>query len=321
MRREGDDANEAAVYREPMAARSTSIVRLSALLIAVIQVAGTYGATERQLDATAMVLVLVGPASLAFRDRWPLVAVAAAVAATDIYIWLGYAHGPIFISLVVAIFSAIQSGRRRSTLLVVAIGYLGFVAISLVDPRVELSSGGARGAAHRPRRAPPRRGRFRALLDAEPDMTVVGEAGDGEEAVRLTVEHRPDVVLMDIRMPGVDGLATTRRIADDQRLADAKVVILTTFDLDEYVFESAQGGSGRVPDEGHRARRAVAGGGERRRPAVAPGHPAAHRRVCRQGPLAGLGARFGPAHRPGTGRWWPWSPRVSATTRSPTGCS
>ncbi len=57
----GDDAAEAAVYREPMAARSTSIVRLSALLIAVIQVAGTYGATQRQIDATAMVLVLVGP--------------------------------------------------------------------------------------------------------------------------------------------------------------------------------------------------------------------------------------------------------------------
>lgn len=120
-----------------MAARSTSIVRLSALLIGLFQLVGTYGATEGQLDATAVVLVLAGPAALAFRDRWPLVAVAVAVAATDIYVWLGYAYGPIFISLVVAIFSAIQSGRRRSTLLVLAIGYLGFVAISLVDPRVE----------------------------------------------------------------------------------------------------------------------------------------------------------------------------------------
>jgi DNA-binding NarL/FixJ family response regulator len=87
------------------------------------------------------------------------------------------------------------------------------------------------------------RGGFRALLDAQDDLTVVGEAADGDEAVRLAVEHRPDVVLMDIRMPGTDGLTATRRIAEDDRLATTKVVILSTFDLDEYVFEAIRAGA------------------------------------------------------------------------------
>jgi DNA-binding NarL/FixJ family response regulator len=84
---------------------------------------------------------------------------------------------------------------------------------------------------------------FRALLDAEPDIAVVGEAADGDEAVRLAVEERPDVVLMDVRMPGADGLAATRRIAGDERLRGTRVVILTTFDLDEYVFEAIRAGA------------------------------------------------------------------------------
>ena len=87
------------------------------------------------------------------------------------------------------------------------------------------------------------RGGFRALLDAQDDITVLAEAADGEEAVRLAREHRPDVVLMDIRMPGVDGLEATRRISEDDRLADVHVVILTTFDLDEYVFEAIRAGA------------------------------------------------------------------------------
>jgi DNA-binding NarL/FixJ family response regulator len=84
---------------------------------------------------------------------------------------------------------------------------------------------------------------FRALLDAQKDINVVAEAADGEEAVQLALEHRPDVVLMDIRMPGVDGLTATRRIAEDGRLDAVKVVILTTFDLDEYVFEAIRLGA------------------------------------------------------------------------------
>ncbi len=84
---------------------------------------------------------------------------------------------------------------------------------------------------------------FRALLDAEPDMTVVGEAGDGEAAVRLVRTTHPDLVLMDIRMPGVDGLEAARRIAEDSDLTATKILMLTTFDLDEYVFEALRVGA------------------------------------------------------------------------------
>ena len=84
---------------------------------------------------------------------------------------------------------------------------------------------------------------FRALLDAQDDVEVVGEASDGEEALRLARTRTPDIVLMDIRMPGLDGLAATRAIAEDERLAGVRVVILTTFDLDEYVYEALAGGA------------------------------------------------------------------------------
>ncbi|HEX4358148.1 MAG TPA: response regulator transcription factor [Pseudonocardia sp.] len=107
---------------------------------------------------------------------------------------------------------------------------------------------------------------FRALLDAQPDLTVVGEAGNGAEAARLAAETRPDVVLMDIRMPGTDGLEATRRITADPGLAATRVLILTTFDEDEYVFEAVRiGASGFLvkdtePVELLRAVRVVAEG-------------------------------------------------------------
>jgi DNA-binding NarL/FixJ family response regulator len=84
---------------------------------------------------------------------------------------------------------------------------------------------------------------FRALLDAQADFEVVGEAADGEQAVAMARSLHPDVVLMDIRMPGLDGLAATARIAADQRLSAVRVVILTTFELDEYVFEALRAGA------------------------------------------------------------------------------
>ena len=107
---------------------------------------------------------------------------------------------------------------------------------------------------------------FRALLDAQEDIEVVGEADDGEEAVRLAGEHAPDIVLMDIRMPGVDGLDATRRIVADPALSAVRIVILSTFDLDEYVFEALRiGASGFLvkntePTELIHAIRAVAAG-------------------------------------------------------------
>ena len=107
---------------------------------------------------------------------------------------------------------------------------------------------------------------FVALLSAQDDVDVVGEAADGEQAVELALRLRPDVVLMDIRMPGLDGLAATRRIAASPELADVRVVVLTTFELDEYVFEALRSGASGFlvkhtePSELVRAVRAVAAG-------------------------------------------------------------
>ncbi|WP_328694137.1 response regulator transcription factor [Streptomyces phaeochromogenes] len=107
---------------------------------------------------------------------------------------------------------------------------------------------------------------FKALLDAQPDIEVAGEAADGEAALRAVRELRPDVVLMDIRMPLLDGLAATRRLTDDEGLNDVKVVMLTTFELDEYVFEAIRSGASGFlvkdtePEELLRAVRAVVEG-------------------------------------------------------------
>jgi DNA-binding NarL/FixJ family response regulator len=84
---------------------------------------------------------------------------------------------------------------------------------------------------------------FAALLDAEDDIAVVGEATDGESAVRLAVREKPHVMLMDIRMPGMDGIEATRRIAAQAGLAAVHVVILTTFELDEYIFDGLRAGA------------------------------------------------------------------------------
>jgi DNA-binding NarL/FixJ family response regulator len=84
---------------------------------------------------------------------------------------------------------------------------------------------------------------FRALLDAQSDIEVVGEAADGAVAVELATDLVPDIVLMDIRMPGTDGLAATQEIVARPELTEVRIVILTTFDLDEYVFEALRVGA------------------------------------------------------------------------------
>jgi len=110
------------------------------------------------------------------------------------------------------------------------------------------------------------RGGFRSLLESEPDIEVVGEAGTGVEAVALVTAQRPDVVLMDIRMPDGDGLWATEQIAANAALANTRIVIVTTFELDEYVGRAIRAGASGFlvkdtePVELIRAIRVVAGG-------------------------------------------------------------
>jgi DNA-binding NarL/FixJ family response regulator len=107
---------------------------------------------------------------------------------------------------------------------------------------------------------------FRSLLERGDEITVVAEAGDGGEAVALARRERPDVVLMDIRMPGTDGIEATQRIVDDPELRDVRVIVLTTFELDEYVFAALRAGASGFllkdvePDDLRSAVRTVAAG-------------------------------------------------------------
>ena len=107
---------------------------------------------------------------------------------------------------------------------------------------------------------------FRTILEAEPDISVVGEAGDGAHAVRTAHRLRPDVVLMDVRMPQVDGITATRQLAGPDVVDPIQVLVITTFDLDEYVFAALRAGASGFllkdiePDDLVDAVRTVAGG-------------------------------------------------------------
>ena len=118
------------------------------------------------------------------------------------------------------------------------------------------------------------RGGFRVLVDSAPDMKVLAEAGDGAQAVALAAQHLPDVVLMDIRMPAVDGIEATRQITSSPVTAATKVLILTTFDLDEYVYAALRAGASgfllkdTLPEELLGAIRVLAAGDALLAPAV-----------------------------------------------------
>ena len=121
------------------------------------------------------------------------------------------------------------------------------------------------------------RSAFRVLVDSEPDMEVVGEAADGAQAVALARSEKADVVLMDIRMPGTDGLAATRAISADPELGGVRVVMLTTFEVDEYVVRSLRAGAsgflgkGAEPEELLNAIRIAAAGDALLSPAATKG--------------------------------------------------
>ncbi|GAB2811560.1 response regulator [Lentzea nigeriaca] len=112
------------------------------------------------------------------------------------------------------------------------------------------------------------RGGFRVLIDSEPDMTVVGEAGDGAAAAELARATRPDVILMDVQMPGVDGIEGIRRVVADPDLAGVRILILTTFDEDDYAVAGLNAGASgfllKTTDPGQLLHgiRVVAGGEE-----------------------------------------------------------
>jgi signal transduction histidine kinase len=108
--------------------------------VGIIQVVGSFGAASDQpdrkaIDVLAVILVLIGPIALALRDRWPLVAIAASVIAANVYVGFGYPYGPIFLSVAVALFAAVQQGRRRSAAVLAGIGFIGFVIAGVFDPK------------------------------------------------------------------------------------------------------------------------------------------------------------------------------------------
>lgn len=135
---------------------------------------------------------------------------------------------------------------------------------------------------------------LRVLIDREDDLTVVGEADSGRAALELVRRERPDVLLLDIRMPGMDGLETLRRLMADSDLSGTRVIVVTTFEIDQYVFEALQAGANgfilkdSAPDELVRAVRVVAAGDALLSPSVTRRVVSMFARQVAAGPVEGL---------------------------------
>lgn len=135
---------------------------------------------------------------------------------------------------------------------------------------------------------------LRVLIDREDDLTVVGEADSGRAALELVRRERPDVLLLDIRMPGMDGLETLRRLMADSDLSGTRVIVVTTFEIDQYVFEALQAGANgfilkdSAPEELVRAVRVVAAGDALLSPSVTRRVVSMFARQVAAGPVEGL---------------------------------
>jgi signal transduction histidine kinase len=140
VRPRADDTRGVPAYGSVVKPTRRWFVVAMAVAIGAFQLVGSYGAAGNQpdrkaMDALAVALVLLGPLALAFRDRWPVLAAAAGLAAADVFIGLGYPFGPIFVSVVVALVAAVLAGRRLATWVVTAVGFAGFVVAEAVDPK------------------------------------------------------------------------------------------------------------------------------------------------------------------------------------------
>lgn len=153
---------------------------------------------------------------------------------------------------------------------------------------------------------------LRVLIEAEDDLELAGEAADGREALELVRRERPDVVLMDVRMPVMDGIAALREIAADDRLTGTRVVVLTTFELDEYVFDALRAGAAGFlikdsePEELLRAVRLAAEGESLLSPSVTA---ASSRRSPRARAPATPPAPSWACSPTASARCWAWSAR------------